>query len=385
VIGGGSSSQNNGLPANSPNNPNDPSLTGSSTHVPPPQESGQTLPIHTQNPAPFPYSKLHESPWSPPRIYERLIGQYDYSYQTPQSGSTSSNQWPRGLQIDYPPAWAHSHVTGTQTTVGMNRCYPSPQPTPASPSVGNVRHHTAGSSPFYAMMPQVSTLIQPASYQPRDIRYSGARRTSSPQLYSPTPQQPVGYPPLPSPPRSNSSYSHSHTSPLQPGQTRPLPVNSQWPPPYDPPNRSTSNPTPVTHPHNDANPQSPIYPPDVVSSGNSSQASNPTPFALLPPYLGEALPYQPTTLNPPNNGPTFPVPQLPPHPAPVGGNGAIRNHHYPQSGRQTGRRVSSSDDSPMASSSRVTLDPTHPATRRRKRPTQTPVSALTKVLQTDVG
>jgi len=265
--------------------------------------------------------------------------------------------------------------------MGMTQYYPSPQPTPTNPSVGNMRHPATRTSPSYAMIPQVSTLIQPASYQQRDIRYPGVRRTSSPQLYSPTPQQPVGYLPLPSPPRSNSSYSHPHTSPLQLGQTSSLPVSSRWPP-YDLPNCSTSNPTPVNHPHNDANSQSPIYPPDVVSSGSSSQASNPTPLAQVPSYLGGAFPYQPATPNPPNDGPSFPVPQLPPQPAPAGGNRVKRNPHYSQSGRKTRKRVSLSDESPVASSSNVRLDPAPPPVARKgKRPAQSIVSSLAGVFQ----
>ena len=66
VTEGGSSSRSNDVPANLLNYPNDPSLTGSSSHGSRPQGSGSTISFHTHDHSPVSYGKPPEYPWSAP-------------------------------------------------------------------------------------------------------------------------------------------------------------------------------------------------------------------------------------------------------------------------------------------------------------------------------
>lgn len=366
VTGTSSSPQSNDVPVDLTNYLNDSSLTGSSSHGPRPQASGPTPPFHTGYNTFFPNSKHPSAPWSPLQAHGHLIDHYGYNHQTPQSGSTLSSELPR-----YPHTWAN---TDTQP-VDMTHYYSPPQQSPVDASVENPPHR---SSPFYVIPPNdtMGTIIQPANHQQDVVQYLDSRRPSFPQLYSPIPQQPAEYPTLPSPPRSNSSYSHPETSPLRPAQHMPQPVSSLWPTSYGRSSRSTSNSTHVTHAQNDVDSHSSIYSSDVVLSGNSSQVSHPAPLAQLP-YLAEPTSYisQPRT-----DGPSFPVPQLAPSPAPTGGNRATRNYSYPQPGRQT-RRVSRSGRQSEASGSRVRLDMLPPpAARRPRNENQTKVSGFIQAL-----
>ena len=261
----------------------------------------------------------------------------------------------------------------------MTRYYHSPQYTSGDASVGNARHHS--SSPFYPIDPPNSTMVQPAGHQ-QVMQYSGDRR---PSFNASTPYQPTDYASLPSPSRPDSSYSRTRTSPQRLEQQMPLPMIPQWPPSIGQSSRSTSDSTPVTHPHSNLDPQSPVYPSDVTLSGNSSQASHLASLAQLPSYFGETSSYPPYPPNNspndgPNDGPSFPVPQPAPRPAPAKGRRARRSYPYPQSDRQT-RKVSRSDE-PVASGSAITLDMVSPqAARGRRREPQTEVSALARALR----
>jgi len=242
--------------------------------------------------------------------------------------------------------------------------------------VGNMPHHVDRSSPFYPvepMEPQDNTTVQPPRHQQHVIPHPRDRRLSFQQVHAPIPHQP-DFASLSSPPRSNSSYSHTRPSPQRLGQDMPLPTVYQWPSYPGRSSRSTSNSTTGTYSYSNADPQ------DVVPSGNSGQASQFTSMAQLPPYSGETSSY---SLYPPNNdpgdGPSFPVPHPAPPPAPAKGKGTSRSHPYPQSDRQTRKKVSRSDEPPVASGSNVTLDTPSPPTARRKQrdKPQTAVSALT--------
>jgi len=381
VTGGGSSSQSNDVPTNSPTYPNDLSLTGSSSHVPRPQGSGPMSPTHTQDSTLFSHSKPPERPIVPSTAHEPLAAQHSYTHQTPRGGP-SLHEWPGGFLPDYSRALADHQVTGAQIAIDVTGYYHTPRRTPGDASAGNVYHHATQPSPTYVLPTHANTRVQTVSYQQHDIQYSSARRASFPQLQSPTPQQPTNFPFLPTPPRTNSAYSHPGTSPSQLGQHPSLPMSSQWPPPRDRSSSGASNSTPVTYPHSYADSQSPIYPPGVVSSGNPGQAPDPASSAQLPSSLG-AHPYQPVHPYLPTNNPPFPVSQPPPSPAPAKGKGVVRNHPYPQSGRQT-RRISPSEQPPVASSSRTTLDMSPPesprASRDKKGEDRTLVSAPTRTL-----
>ena len=260
----------------------------------------------------------------------------------------------------------------------MTGYYPPPQYTIRDASVGDGHHPLPGSSPSYVMQTPAGVTVQPASYQQYDTHYSSDRRTSFSQSHSPTPPQPMTYPPLPSPPRSESSYSYSDPSLLPPGRPASLQavcqIDGQWHLPHVPSNRSVSNPTPVTDSPPYAESQSPVHFPVPVPFGDPGQA--PDPLSLVPSLsLGGASSYQPP---PPGSGPSFPEPQLPPQPTPARRNGptkkkaraernvsaerakVIRNPPYPQSGRGMGKKSFPSDGQPVASSSRVTLDSPSP-------------------------
>ncbi|KAF9647784.1 hypothetical protein BDM02DRAFT_2507478 [Thelephora ganbajun] len=241
----------------------------------------------------------------------------------------------------------------------MTQYYPSPQPTQGDASTRNGPYPTDRSSPFYPMPPQVDITSQAANHLQQGVQYSSDRRSSLQPLYSPTPRQSINFFPLPSPPRSNSSYSRSETSSVQPGQSMSRRTSFQWPVPHDQSNRSVSNPSSVTHPHNDADSQSPSYPHLVNSFGNSGQALDPTLYAWPPSYLGE-VPPQHTLPYPPNDGPPFPASQSS-QPAPAKRKRVTRSNPYPRSGQQTEKQVSPPDDPPVASSSRVRLDMLPPA------------------------
>lgn len=263
----------------------------------------------------------------------------------------------------------------------MTQYHPPLQYTPGDAPVGNTRHHVDRSSPYYPMEPmepQNNTTVQPPRHQ-QHISHSRDRRLSLQQVHAPIPHQPADFASLSSPPRSNSSYSHTRPSPQRFGQDMPLPTVYQWPSYLGRSNRSTSNSTTGTYSYSNADSQSPAYSSDVVPSGNSSQASQFTSLAQLPSYSGETSSYP---LYPPNNdpgdGPSFPVPHPAPPPAPAKGKGASRIHPYPQSDRQTRKKASRSDEPPVASGSNVTLDtPSRTARRKQRDKPQTAVSALT--------
>ena len=264
----------------------------------------------------------------------------------------------------------------------MTGYYPPPQETLGNTSAEAGRHPTAGSSPFY-VMPTQDTVVQPASYQPYDVQHSSDGRASFSQFHSPTPQPPITYNPLSSSPRSDSSYSQHESSLLPPGGPASLQLNlqidSQWHLPHDTSSHSASNPTPVTNSPHYADSQSPIRFPVPVYFDNPDGVPTPAPSAEPPSSLGEVSSYQPTSPYLPGNGPSFPVPQLPPQPAIAKGKaptkrGAptdrnvsaekkVRSPPYSRSERKT-RKVSPSDEQPVASSSRNTLDTPPPLTVR---------------------
>jgi hypothetical protein len=301
------------------------------------------------------------------------LDQYSYNYQTPQGGPTLSHDWPRGSQTDYAQTWSNNQIN-TQTTAIPPRYYPSPRPTPGDNSVGDRQYPTASSSPYYVTQAQTGPTVQPANY-PFDIQYMNGRRPSLPQIYSPTPQQPNNYL-YPLSPRSSSAYSHPGASPLRLGRHASPPVSSQWSPPHGLSNGGTSNPTPVIHPHNYADSQSPIYSPTVVSAGGSGQAPSPSSLVQLPSSLGETSPDSYSS----NGGPSFPVARTP-RSAPGKGKKAARDHPYPQSNRKTAKNVSPSNGPPVASTSRVTLDTSPPEAHCTKRKGGTPVSAPIEALR----
>lgn len=366
------------MPANLPNYPNDASLTGSSSYGPQPQGSGPTTPFDTQNSPFFSYGKPPECSRSAPQAHEQLLDPYSYLVNPP-SGPAPSNQFPRGSQTELTQTWPINQVADTQSTADMTQYYPSPRYTPGDTSA---RHHIDRSSPVYPMGQQDNTTIQPTRHQPHTMNYPGNRRPSFPHLHAPTPHQPIDYTSLPSPPRSNSSYSHTGTSPQRLGHQMPLPVVSQWSPSLGQSSRNTSNSTTATHPHSDPGSGSPIYPLGVVPYDGPSQAPYLTPSTQLPSYLGETSSYPPyPPSNVPGDGPRFPEPQLHHEPVPVRGERARRSHPYPKTNRQTRRKVPRSDESPVASGSSVTLDMLpRRAVRGKRQTSQTIVSALTQTL-----
>ena len=241
--------------------------------------------------------------------------------------------------------------------------------------MGDSHHSTTRSSPFYPMPTRVDTMVQPANYQPYDTQYSTEGRASYSQDHSPSPSQPTNYPSLLTPTRSDPSYSHPVSNQQQSRQSMPLPVDHQWPPPHVPSNRSVSDPTSAAYNHNYADSPTHIYSPVVASSGNPGRASDPTSLTQRPPSLGEVPPYQSCPPYPPTDGPSFSVPQQS-QPTRVKGKKVAQFHPYPESGRKTGKKVFPSDAQPVASSSRVTLDPPPPPTAPRgKSKHQTQVSA----------
>lgn len=252
----------------------------------------------------------------------------------------------------------------------MTRYYPSP-------------HHIDRSSPFFPPMGQPdNTTDQPTRHQPHAMHYTGDRRPSFSQLPAPTPHQPIDCTSLPSPPRSNSSYSHTGTTPQRLGLHIPLPVAPQWSSPFGQSSRSASGSTTATNLHSDASSRSPIYSSSVAPYNGSSQVPYPTSSAQLPSYLGETSSY---SLYPPSavpgDGPRFPEPQYHSEPAPARGERVKRSHPYAKSDRQTRKKISRSDESPVASSSGVTLDMLpRRASRGRQQKPQTTVSALTQAL-----
>lgn len=252
--------------------------------------------------------------------------------------------------------------------------------------VANTRHSIDRSSPFYSMEPPNNTTVQPRHRQRvlsySSISYTGDRRPSFPQVHAPIPHQPTDYASLSSPPRSNSSYSNTGLSPQRLGHHMPLPVVSQWPPPPGRSSRSTSN---ATHPQSSADSQSPVYFPDAIAPGSSSQASHFASFAQPSSYSGETSSYPPyPPNNDPGDGPSFPVPQPAPPPAPVKRKRTTLDHPDPQSDRQTQKRVRRSGEQSVASGSGVTLDMLRPQAARgnREGESQTIVSAPTQVLLT---
>ena len=232
--------------------------------------------------------------------------------------------------------------------------------------VANTRHSVDRSSPFYSMEPPNNTTVQPRHQQRvlsySSISYPGDRRPSFPQVHAPIPHQPTDYASLPSPPRSNSSYSNTGLSPQRLGHHIPLPVVTQWPPPPGRSNRSASN---STHPHSSADSRSPVYFPDVIPPGSSSQASHFVSFAQLPSYSGETSSYPPyLPNNDPGDGPSFPVPQPAPPPAPAKRKRMALDHPNPQSDQQTQKRVRRSGEQSVASGSGVTSDMLRPRAPR---------------------
>lgn len=259
----------------------------------------------------------------------------------------------------------------------MTRYYPSPQYTPGDASLGNARHHIDRSSPFYPTGQPDNTTVQPTRHQPHIMHYTDDRRPSLSQLHAPTPHQPIDCTSLPSPPRSNSSYSHTGTTPQRLGHHIPLPPASQWSPPFGQSSRSASDSTTATHLHSDAGSRSPIYPLVVAPYNGSSQGLYSTPPVQPPPYLGEMSsypPYPPSAVS--GDGPRFPEPQFPPEPSPTRGERVRRVHPY----RQTKKKVPRSDESPVASGSGVTTDMLPRQARGRRQRLQTTVGALIQTL-----
>jgi len=332
-------------------------------------------PFDTQNPPLIPYSKLLEHP-SVSSI--SLRPPVTDNYQTPRSdgsGPLSPGEWPGGFQADYSETWANTRIPDTQTTTGVTGYY-STQSTPGDAPVGNSHHR---SSPFYQMPTRVDTMVQPTNYQSYDTQYPSEGQTSYPQDHSPSPSQPTNYPSLLTSPQSDPSYSHPIPNQLQSRQSIPVPGDHQWPPPHVPSNSTVPDPIPVAYHHNYADSQSQVYSPVVVSSGNSGQSSTPT-SSTQPSSFGEAPPYQPCPSYPPTDGPSFSVSH---HSLPtrVKGKRAGRIHPYSDSGRKPGKKVSLSNERPVASSSRVTLDPPPPPTAPRgKRKHQTLVSVPDQAL-----
>lgn len=238
--------------------------------------------------------------------------------------------------------------------------------------MGDNHQPATRSSPFYPLPTQIDTTVQPINYQSYDAQYSSGGQTSYSQDHSPSPSQPTSYTSLLTPPQSDP-YPHPTLNPPTTRQSAPLSANHQWPSAHATSNRSVSDPT--TYHHNYPDPQSQIYSPVVVSSGNPGQASDPTSLTRQPSSLGETSPYQPYPQYPPTDDPSFSISRRS-QPTQAKGKGTIRIHPYPVSGRKTGKKVSLSDEQPVASSSRVTLDsPPPPTAPSGKRKEQTKVSA----------
>jgi len=359
------------MPTNPPSHPHDPRLTGSSAHASQPQGSGLISPFDTQNPTHIPFSRLPKRPLVSISLRPSLID----NYQTPRSdrsGPLSPAEWAGGFQVDYSETWANTRIPDAQNSTDTTGYY-STQSTPGDAPVDS-HHPTTRSSPFYPLPTQIDTTVQPISYQ-YDAQYSSGGQTSYSQDHSPSPSQPPNYTSLLTSPQSDPSYSHHAANPPTSRQSVPLPVSHQWPPAHATSNRSVSDPTSVMYHHNYVDPQSQVYPPVAVSSRNPGQVSSSTSSTQQSSSLGEAPPYQPYPQYPSTDGPAFSISQ-PSQPTRAKGKGAARINPYPMSGRKTGKKVSTSDEQPVASSSRVTLDPPPPPTAPSgKRKEQTQVSA----------
>ena len=204
---------------------------------------------------------------------------------------------------------------------------------------------TVSTSPFY--MP-TNTQCGPTPTQPPGHYPPGAhhRRSSLRQYHSPSPGQPTSYMYLPSPARSDTSYSPSETGSVhtdQPSFHFPIPQPS-----YHISNRRFS-----IRPLSNDGQHHQFYAP---LPSTSTQA--PDPYAQVPTHLGSAPPEIPQYQI--NDFSQFLEPQFPPQPAQEERKRKHRGTPYPQTNRQKRTMALRHEEEPVASSSRVTLDAPSP-------------------------
>ncbi|KAF9789372.1 hypothetical protein BJ322DRAFT_531986 [Thelephora terrestris] len=347
---GGSSSQNNGVPAHPVPYHDDSSLAGTSSHVPRPQGSGQTSSIYTRNQTLPSYD-----PYAIPRREE-----------TPscQSFNVSQPYYAYGQVWNMNPT-TNTQATNTPTTPGTIRPDSWSLFNQGDITAVNGSRHTV-TSPFYPTNAQDSrTLTQPVTHRRQEVEYSTrGDPLPIPQFHTPTPRQATNSLYIPSPTRSDSS-----SSPFEAGSAHP---ELNWPRrvsiavPYLRHSRSISNPTPIARPNSNPELLSQMYPPALPSPNNPSQVPNFAPYSQSSLDVGNPSPthYSPAYI--PNGGPSFPEPQLPSQPTGTKRKRDSRSSPHPESGRQAKRRAVSSGEQPVASSSRVTLDTPQQNERKAK-------------------
>lgn len=275
--------------------------------------------------------------------------------------------WPSGFDANPVTALGNNQVNPTQDTTDIgHNYYPSPSPQPVQRRVSGTNRNSVSYHTIPFPQPALhGTTMQPTGYQ---HHYFSDGRHLFMQPHAPIPQH-AGYACLPSPPRSDSSHSHYGTGLVQHEQPMPHRVSVQ-------PNRSAPNPPPVAQPHSNTNSQAQIPTPFSAPSDNPDYTFNPSSYGQSASYLGITPPDQRVPSYPPNNGLSFPEPQPP---AQLKRKRA-RGSPGVQSGREKRKRDSRSNEPPVASSSRVTLDepppqePSAPTARKKGRKPQTEVN-----------
>lgn len=235
------------------------------------------------------------------------------------------------------------------------------------------RNPTSYRPPLFPQLgPHVGTMAQSTGYRPPYIHIAADGR----YYYAPTPQH-AGYASLPSPPRTNSSHSHYGPGMVQPEQPGSRRVSFQS-------DHSTSNPLPVSQSLDDLNSQNQLYLPFSAPPNNSLYAFNPSSYGQPASYPGMAHPDHNIPQYPPNDAPSLPESQPPPARAK---RKRARSSPDPQPNPRKKKVVPRSDEQPVASSSRVTLDtpsprePSPSTTRKKAGKPQTAVSTPSRTLR----